>query len=279
MSTIVVIGSKGMLGTELMSFLSQGKNRVIGLGRSDIDISRATCVDLLIKLNPKIILNCAAYTNVDKAETERELCYATNVTGVKHIVEACRRTNCRLIHLSTDYVFDGTKKEYREDDAKNPLNYYGITKAQGEDIILSSLDDFIIFRTSWLFGKHGKNFVRTILRLSQEKSMLKVVNDQIGSPTYAQDLAAFICTHLDLPSSIYHVTNQGTCSWYDFARDIFKITGITTPLYPCTTKEYPLPARRPSHSVLKNTKLPLLRPYQDALKDYLREGNYGNTKN
>jgi dTDP-4-dehydrorhamnose reductase len=213
------------------------------------------------------VINAGAYTDVDGCEDKQELAFQVNGHGPGYVAEACNKINATLIHFSTDYVFDGSKNEYIESDAPGPINVYGHSKLIGEQKIAENLDDYRIIRISWLFGTHGKNFVETMLRLSREMAQVRVVNDQFGKPTYTVDLANKITEIAELDPGIYHITNDGICSWYEFASAIINNT------VPCTSDEFPRKARRPKYSVLVNTKTKPMRHWKDALKDYLKERN------
>jgi dTDP-4-dehydrorhamnose reductase len=273
---ILIIGSKGMLGTDLIDELSRTNYEVLGWDLQDIDITNAEDMSKIEKENPDIIINCAGYTNVDKAETEKDKCYAVNVTGVKNLVKVCKSNGIILIQISTDYVFNGEKESYNEDDdKKGALNYYGKTKSDGEDLIIQNLDKYYIIRTSWLFGKNGKNFVDTIIKLCNEKDEIRVVNDQIGSPTYTKDLSKGIINlikNIDkYKYGIYHITNSNICSWFEFANEIKKLKQLNCEIKPCLTEEFPTPAKRPKFSVLNNNKTEKLRSWKSALREYLTE--------
>lgn len=262
-----------MLGTDLVEELNQAGNEVIGWDIDDIDIIHEQDMDKISDAKPDILINCAAYSKVDMAEKEKEECYSINVKGVKNLVDVCKKEGVTLIQISTDYIFDGNKNGYDENDKKNPLNYYGETKSEGEDLIIKGLDNYYILRTSWLFGKNGRNFVKTIIRLSEEKDELAVINDQIGSPTYTKDLSEGIVNLVESGAEygFYHLTNSGVCSWFDFALEIARLKGVDCKINPCSTNEFPRDAKRPVYSVLNNNKLPKLRIWKEALKEYLEE--------
>ena len=205
-------------------------------------------------------INAAAYTAVDLAETETELAQLINATAVGYLADACRKNNCRLIHVSTDYVFDGTNEiGYDVDDATSPINVYGATKLEGEKLALSLNTETIVIRTSWVYSFHGKNFVKTMMKLMQERESLNVVADQIGKPTYAADLAAaifqIIFSDKEFIAGMYHFANQGVISWYDFAVAIKEIGGYNCTINPIVSSEYPTPAKRPSYSILNTNKI------------------------
>jgi dTDP-4-dehydrorhamnose reductase len=249
-----------MLGTDLMKAFPGA----LALSHREADITdREQIIRVIIELKPEAVINAAAYTNVDGCEDDRELACAVNGRGPGYVAEACAACGAKLIHYSTDYVFDGHKSEYREMDPTGPLNFYGQSKLAGERHIARATKDYRIIRTSWLFGRQGKNFVDTMLALSPQMEKVKVVNDQIGKPTYTVDLAAKTLEILELPPGIYHITNDGVCSWYEFASAIIPNTT------PCTSEEFPRKAKRPKFSVLVNTKTTPLRHWREALADYL----------
>ena len=232
----------------------------------DLDITDEKKVtEELNGIRPGLVINAAAYTDVDGCEDHRDRAFAVNGEALLYLARACQETDACLVHYSTDYIFDGTQKSYRETDIPHPISAYGESKLLGEKNIRETMDDYRIIRTSWLFGTHGKNFVETMLRLSREMPEVRVVNDQFGKPTYTVDLAGKTAEIADCTPGIYHATNDGICSWYDFAR------AIIPHVVPCTTAEYPRRAKRPAYSVLENTKTPPMRPWREALADYLKE--------
>ena len=256
----LIVGASGMLGTDLRSVYPDA----VGFTHNDLDITdREAVLKCIMNLAPDLIINAAAYTNVDGCEDEQEKAYAVNGIGPANLAEACKEVNAVLVHYSTDYVFDGNKTEYVESDAVNPLSVYGKSKLAGERNIQYNMDDYRIIRTSWLFGAHGKNFVDTMLSLSNQMETVKVVDDQFGKPTYTADLAQKTPEVVSITPGIYHLTNDGVCSWFEFASAIIKNT------VPCTTAEFPRKARRPMYSVLKNSKTAPMRHWKEALKDYL----------
>jgi dTDP-4-dehydrorhamnose reductase len=246
-----------------MACLSSEANiQFVFADRDTLDISDAASVhQFLGSQHFDIVVNCAAYTAVDKAETEQSVCYAINEAGAKNLAEECAITNTILIHVSTDFVFDGTSPLLlNEDDVVNPLSVYGASKLAGERAIAAATDKFIVIRTSWLYSSFGANFVKTILRLCAEKPSLNIIADQIGTPTYAADLAQFIlllikADNLDQKTGVYHFSNEGVASWYDFAISIRDIAGLTTPILPIETYQYPTPATRPKFSVMNKRKV------------------------
>ena len=270
----LIIGANGMLGRQLARvFVNQ---KPVLWGRKDVDI---TDFDLLEKkitnLKPDLVINAAAYTKVDDCEKNEFLAHKINAQAPTAIAIAVAKLGSVFVHFSTDYVFDGSKKAgYLETDKPNPINAYGRTKLAGEKgIAKSGLKNYHIIRTSWLYGLGGKNFVETMLTLSAMGKPIKVVNDQFGCPTLTQDLAEATKEILEnrLPAGVYHCANSGVCSWYEFAKEIFKVFDVNADLNSCITKEYPTPAERPQYSVLKSKKITPMRPWQEALADYKKE--------
>jgi len=274
---ILGIGFNGMLGSSLIKILSKNDNNLLITPTSDIlDITDLSVVKKQICMNnPDIVINAAAYTDVDGCESNRDLAYEVNSIGPKNLAVACRQNNSKLIHISTDYVFNGEKNEpYNENDKTNPINVYGKTKLKGEKLIQETFDNYLILRTSWLYGINGNNFVKTMLKLSKLHDEISVVDDQRGSPTFTCDLAIAISELLENNHhGIYHLTNSGNCSWFEFAKNIFEIANIDVDLKPVATEEFPRPAKRPKYSVLNNDKwentgLNPLRNYKKALNDF-----------
>jgi dTDP-4-dehydrorhamnose reductase len=271
---ILVIGANGMLGHDLMQLLS-GDIRGVDIGEIDIT-SLESVKRVLLTLKPAVVINAAAYTDVDGCETNRDLAMLVNGEGVGNLARVAGDIGAKLVQISTDYVFDGGKgSPYLEDDPVNPLSVYGASKLAGE--LNARLDpDFLIVRTQWLYGVHGKNFVETMLRLAGERTEITVVDDQIGSPTWTVDLGLAIRALLEKGcSGIYHAANAGYCSWNEFARTIFSGVGVHITVKPMTTRELNRPAARPLYSTLDCGRL--IRdagfcpePWQDALSKYLR---------
>ena len=258
---ILITGANGQLGTELRAVLESMKPGITDyLSHDELDITDRAAVDSTVAAGDySHIVNCAAYTNVDRAEEDKLLCATINIDGVANLARAAANQGSRLLHISTDYVFDGkTYKPYTESDKVSPLSHYGATKRKGETALLGLNPDAIIVRTGWLYSPHGRNFVNTILRLSRERQSLSVVADQIGTPTNAADLAEAIATILfarQWRPGIINFSNEGVCSWYDFAVAIQRIAGITNcPIMPIPTKDYSTPAERPFFSVLDKSK-------------------------
>ena len=275
---ILITGANGLLGHELSSLLKD--HTLILLSHSQLDISNSESVNKQIdSSSPDIIINSAAYTQVDACETNYDLAFQSNAIGPKNLAIKCKQLGIPLIHISTDYVFEGNEKKNSplvENDKLGPKTVYGKTKLEGEKMVQENCEKYFILRTAWLYGE-GKNFVKTMLSLSKKNNELKVVNDQIGSPTYAKDLAKAIKEIIEKKSDkygIYHVTNKGEVSWYEFAKKIFEIKNIEIKVNPCTSEEFPRPAPRPHYSVLSNQKwidagFTPMRDYEEALNEYL----------
>lgn len=268
-----MVGANGMLGRDLLALLG---DRGSGVDVADIDItSLESVLSVLGQLKPSVVVNCAAYTDVDGCETNIETAMAVNGEGVGYLAMACRDSGALLVQVSTDYVFDGGKGEpYVEDDAPNPLSVYGESKLAGE-MNAAFCPEHLIVRTQWLYGQYGKNFVETMLRLGSEKNELAVVDDQIGSPTWTVDLARAIIALIDNGCrGTYHAVNSGYCSWNGFAKAIFEEAGMNVQVKPMTTTELNRPARRPLYSTLGCTKLAeetgfTAQTWRDALREYL----------
>jgi dTDP-4-dehydrorhamnose reductase len=279
---ILLLGHKGMLGSDLLLQLRR-KHEVIGLDKEEIDItSMPSCEGAINEHAPDIVINAAAYTDVDGCEKAKNECFAVNAGAVKNIAESCREKNIRIIHFSTDYVFDGNSNEpYKEDYPCNPVNVYGASKLAGENYLQNLSDNYIIIRTEWLYGKNGKNFVRTILDKAQIINKLEVVDDQIGAPTYTRDLAHAVDLLIERNiTGIFHITNRGNCSWFQFARKILQEGGITNvQVLPIKSDQLQRPAPRPPYSVLSMQKFisatgKTMQPWQLALQDYLQDVRY-----
>lgn len=262
MANILVTGADGQLGNELRRTGFTVLDEVFYTDVTDLDITDKEAVGEYVRRHEiDTIVNCAAYTAVDRAEDEPERAALTNTDAVRNLAETAAEENCLLIHISTDYVFDGTASEpYTEKSVTNPQSVYGRTKLAGERAIRESGCLAIIIRTAWLYSAFGNNFVKTMLRLAKEKGQLKVVADQVGTPTYAGDLAAAIVhmladENVADKTGIYHFSNEGVCSWYEFAREIVKQAGIAATVEPLTTEQYPTKAERPAYSVLDKSKI------------------------
>lgn len=280
---ILVAGANGQLGSEIRNLASgYPAYEFFYTDFPDIDLTDQRSVDALIEKGGfEFIINCAAYTAVDKAETDMESAFKVNRDGVRYLAAAANRTNAFLIHISTDYVFDGQAHQpYKEDEPTEPVSAYGITKLEGEKEVFRNTERAIIIRTSWLYSSYGNNFVRTMLRLGRERGEVSVVSDQLGSPTCAYDLAKAIldiipkCVGFSHPE-IFHYAGQGVISWYDFALAIFELSGITCRVNPILTKDYPTAARRPLYSVLDSSKIRsqfdlIIPDWRDSLQLCLR---------
>lgn len=276
---IVVTGVKGQLGYDVIRELKQkGRFHTSGIDINDVDITKHNEVETFFaKCKPDAIIHCAAFTAVDRAEDERDACMNVNVIGTRNLVEQATKYGSKIIFISTDYVFDGSKVgAYEIDDKPNPISVYGESKYLGELEVMKHIESFIV-RVSWVFGRNGNNFVDTMLRLGREKDNLKIVSDQVGSPTYTVDLAKFLVELVETEKyGIYHVTNEGTCSWYEFAKEIFALTNTKIPIFPINTYQYPTKAKRPLNSVLSKSSLDSngfkrLPNWKDALRRYLEE--------
>ncbi len=274
-----ITGVNGQLGYDVKrELLERGYTDILAPTRIDLDITNEDAVKKMIReYRPSVIFHCAAYTAVDKAEEEQEKCYQVNVLGTKYLTEAAKEVGAKIIYISTDYVFDGTKEGlYQVEDKVNPVNYYGKTKYLGENFV-RAYDNHIIVRISWVFGINGKNFIRTMLNLAESHKELNVVCDQIGSPTYTKDLAGLLVNmFLSNVKGLYHVTNEGYCSWYEFAEFIFKESRKKVKVHPILTKDYKTIAKRPLNSKLSKESLDdigmkRLPEWQDAVKRYIRE--------
>lgn len=284
MKKVLIAGSNGQLGLELNNTL-KGKYELILTNRLNLDITNfKDTIEFIKQHRPDIIINCAAFTAVDLCEIQEETAYSSNALGPKNLSMASSQFGAKLVHISTDYVFDGDGNKdingivrpYIEEDKTNPQSAYGRTKLEGEKLVTENASKYFIIRTAWLYGK-GKNFVRTMINLSKTNSEVKVVNDQIGSPTSTEELSNMIEKLIETENyGIYHGTCEGYCSWYDLTCEIYRLLGIKTKVIPVTTEEYPRPAKRPKYSVLENKKLNELgiykfKEWQKALKIYLEK--------
>lgn len=275
---VVVTGAGGQLGVDLVSILRQ-KHEVFGLNRHQLDVANNDeCDRVITSIQPDVIIHCAAYTAVDLAETRTDQAYLVNGIGTRNIAAVADKVGARVCYISTDYVFDGTNTiPYKEYDQTNPLSVYGKSKRDGEQFVQALCSKYYIVRTSWMFGLHGNNFVKTMLELSNDNQSIRVVDDQYGSPTYTLDLSYFV---LELIASekygIYHATNSGHCSRYEFATAIFEEYGKLPRLESCATSDLPGIAPRPRYSVLDNTSIRIngfnqLRHWREALSDFIKE--------
>lgn len=279
MKSVVITGAKGQLGHALVEALSP-YFVIHAFGSSELDVTQPDQVrSVIFEIQPDIVIHAAAYTAVDEAEKDDRSAMLVNVRGTEHVALACEEIGAACCYISTDYVFDGqATRPYVERDATNPINKYGRTKHEGELLVQRLCTKHFIVRTSWLYGPGGNNFVQTMLRLASEQaspSPLRVVNDQTGSPTYTIDLAHFIRELITTPHyGIYHASNEGLCTWFEFAQAIFEEAKLEQQVLPCTTEEFPRPAPRPQYSVLDNKAivdngLTPLRPWREALKEFV----------
>ncbi|MBE6070341.1 MAG: dTDP-4-dehydrorhamnose reductase [Clostridium butyricum] len=278
---ILVTGVNGQLGHDVINELKSRDLKCIGVGRNDFDITDSKEVSKYIKdLKPECVIHCAAYTAVDKAEDEEEICRKVNVDGTENIAKVCKEIDAKMIYISTDYVFDGKGDEpFEVDNHIEPHSVYGKTKYEGELKVEEILDKYFIVRISWVFGSNGNNFVKTMLRLGNEKDELNVVCDQIGSPTYTKDLAILLCDMaISEKYGVYHATNEEYCSWAEFAKEIMRQSGLKCRINPILTSEYPAKAARPLNSRMSKKSLiengfNLLPHWKNALERYLKEIN------
>lgn len=266
---VLVTGANGMLGQDLCPILEDLDYEVIETDINNLDIINELLTHkVMSNEKPDVVIHCAAYTNVDKAEEEFEQAKLINVVGTENVAKACAKNDAILVYVSTDYIFDGKKQvPYEVDDKPNPINNYGLTKFQGEEVVKKYCKDYYIARTSWLYGHHGKNFVETMIAHKNDE-ILKVVNDQIGCPTWTVELANGIIKMLEeFEYGTYHICGSGQTSWYEFAKEIFEYLDISVNLQPCKTEDYPRPAKRPQYSAMNNHKI--CRNWKQALHDYL----------
>ena len=274
---VLVTGANGQLGYDVVKELQKQNIECCGATRKNFDIVNFEATEKFItNYMPDVVIHCAAYTAVDKAEDEQGLCYLVNASATENIAKICKKIDTKMLYISTDYVFDGTKDDfYKVDDKPNPINVYGKTKLLGEQAVQKILDKYFIVRISWVFGEHGNNFVKTMLRLGKEYKELNVVSDQYGSPTYTADLAPLLIEMIETDKyGIYHATNEGVCSWAEFAEEIFKLAGMNVKVNHITTSEYPTKAKRPLNSRLSKGKVIFyfdnLELWKDALIKYLK---------
>ncbi|MBQ2353978.1 MAG: dTDP-4-dehydrorhamnose reductase [Methanobrevibacter sp.] len=273
---ILITGSDGMLGHDLADVL-KGKHELILTTSKTLDITdKNHVIDFVSSQKPDMLINAAAYTDVDGCEKNQELAYSVNGEGVRNLAMACKKIGCGLVHISTDYVFNGENtRPWVEDDETGPISVYGKSKLEGEKAICEILDKYFILRTAWLYGVNGRNFPKTMLELAENHSKITVVYDEVGTPTYTLDLAQAISKLIETDCyGIYHLTNSGSCSWCEFARYIFEIAGADVEVVPVTADEFARPAPRPSYSVLENRNwvengFEPLRNYTEAIKEYI----------
>jgi len=276
---VLVTGSAGMLAKDLIPLLSKRGHEVLAPPEDKLDITNLRVVkDVVDKLTPELIINCAAYTNVDEAERQEHQALMVNGLGVQNLCLLCQEHDIPLVHFSTDYVFDGTKPSpYTIYDQTNPVNAYGRSKLLGEKYIMWLLAKFYLIRTSWLFGLQGKNFIEAMLELGQKQKQVSVVNDQRGCPTWTRHLAEATISLMETGRyGIYHVTNSEPTTWFDFTREIFSLSGINTAVMPVTSEQFPRPAKRPANSVLDHFPLREvigrdMPSWKEALREYLAQ--------
>lgn len=276
---ILVTGYTGQLGYDVVTQGMQQGHHMIGIGTKQLDITNKEAVSLYVKnVKPDAIIHCAAYTNVDKAEDDRNICESVNVDGTNNLAQVAKQIGSKFIYISTDYVFNGKgESPFKEEDEANPIGHYGKTKLAGEEVVKKTLDEYFILRISWVFGVNGNNFVKTMLRLSENHDELNIVGDQVGSPTYTLDLAKLIMEIVVSDKyGVYHASNDGFCSWADFAKEIFRQANIKVKVNSITTEDYPTKAARPRNSRMSKQKLvesgfSPLPIWQDAVDRYLKQ--------
>lgn len=276
---ILVTGYTGQLGYDVVhQGLHQGLN-MVGLGSMELDITNKEAVSQYVKkVKPDAIIHCAAFTAVDQAEDDKDTCQQVNVDGTKNLAEAAKANNAKFMYISTDYVFNGEgQTSFKETDETSPIGHYGRTKLEGEEVVKQLLEKWFIIRISWVFGINGNNFVKTMLRLGETRDELNVVGDQVGSPTYTLDLAKLLIEMIKTDKyGVYHASNEGYCSWADFAQEIFRQANIEVKVNSISTEEYPTRAARPKNSRMSKQKLvesgfnPLPK-WQDAVERYLKQ--------
>lgn len=281
---VLVTGIKGQLGHDVVNELEKRGHEAFGVDIEEMDITDAGQVRRVMQSTaPDAVIHCSAYTAVDRAEDELQLCRRINAEGTKYIAEECARMDCKLLYLSTDYIFSGGgERPWEPEDEAEPLNVYGLTKYEGEQEITKRLEKYFIVRISWVFGINGNNFIKTMLRLGKERGAVSVVNDQIGSPTYTYDLAVLLVDMIESEAyGSYHASNEGFCSWYEFAKEIFRAAGMDqVQVTPVSSDEFPAKAKRPSNSRMSKEKLVKngfnkLPDWQDAVRRYLKELQIG----
>ena len=273
---ILITGSNGMLGHDLIEVLKDNHELILTTSKT-LDITNKDQVfEVICDAEPDVVINSAAYTDVDGCEENQDLAYSVNGEGVKNLALACKEVDCALVHISTDYIFNGKNdRPWVEDDEIGPISVYGKSKLKGEEAILETLDKYFIVRTAWLYGINGKNFPKTMLELAKNHSEITVVYDEVGTPTYTPDLAYGISQLIETDYyGIYHLTNSGNCSWCEFARYIFEVADKDVKVVPVTASEFARPAPRPSYSVLENKNwvdkgFKPLRSYKEAIKEYV----------
>ena len=278
---VLVTGTKGQLGFDVCNELTKRGIENQGIDRDECDITNKQAVlDYIYNYAPDVVVHCAAYTAVDRAESEEHVCRRVNRDGTEYIALACKTINAKMVYISTDYVFNGEGDKFFEvDDKTGPLNMYGLTKLEGEEQVRKILEKYFIVRISWVFGVNGNNFINTMLRLAGGNKELQIVADQIGSPTFTYDLAPLICDMIETEKyGTYHATNEGECSWAEFAEHIFKVAGQNVLVHHITTEEYPTKAVRPKNSRLSKKSLDeagfkRLPDWKDAVERYIKQYN------
>lgn len=276
---ILVTGVKGQLGFDVVNELEKRGHEAVGVDIEEMDITDAVSVDKVIsEAAVDAVIHCAAYTAVDAAEENQEICRKVNVDGTQNIATVCKKLGIKMMYISTDYVFDGEgTRPWEPDDERQPLNVYGQTKYEGELAVQNTLDEYFIVRIAWVFGINGKNFVKTMLNLAKSHDHLTVVNDQYGSPTFTYDLAKLLVDMIVTDKyGIYHATNEGICTWYEFACEIFRQAGVEVDVQPVTSDAFPVKAKRPSNSRMSKDKLEQngfhkLPTWQNAVERYVAE--------
>lgn len=279
---VLVTGAKGQLGSDLCKELLTRGIDCVGVDIEEMDITNeSACKEVIAREKPDAIIHCAAYTAVDRAEDEPDSVRLINAKGTENIVDVAKEMDIKMMYISTDYVFDGKgERPWEPDDARAPLNVYGQTKYEGE-LAVEELRKFFIVRISWVFGLYGNNFIKTMLRLGKERGKVSVVDDQVGSPTYTPDLSVLLADLIVTDAyGRYHATNEGFCSWYEFAKEIFLQAGLDVDVTPVSSDRFPVKARRPENSRMDKSKLDAIKikrmpSWQDALKRYLLELDKG----
>lgn len=276
---VLVTGTKGQLGYDVVNELEKRGHTAVAVDIEEMDITDAVSVERVItEAEVEAVIHCAAYTAVDAAEDNVEICRRVNAEGTKNIAKVCKKLDLKMIYISTDYVFDGEgERPWEPDDERHPLNVYGQTKYEGELAVEKYLEKYFIVRIAWVFGVNGKNFIKTMLKLSETHEELNVVDDQVGSPTYTYDLAVLLVDMVESDKyGRYHATNEGLCTWYEFAKEIFRQAGVEVKVKPVTSDMFPAKAKRPKNSRMSKEKLDAngfhrLPTWQDALERYLSE--------
>ena len=281
---VLVTGVKGQLGYDVVRELQKRGHEAVGVDIDEMDITDAAAVErVMTEVQPDAVIHCSAYTAVDRAEEDKdiEICRRVNVDGTENIAKICKKMDCKMLYLSTDYIFSGDgERPWEPDDEASPLNAYGQSKYDGELALKKYVEKYFIVRISWVFGINGNNFIKTMLRLGRENGAVKVVDDQIGSPTYTYDLARLLVDMIESDRyGAYHATNEGICSWYEFAKEIFRAAGMdNVSVTPVKSGEFPVKAKRPKNSRMSKEKLvangfSLLPAWQDAVARYIKELN------